>query len=267
MSAFLFSLSSFLPALVAWVLFVCAVMLYAAQGARDSRQKLGEVDSKQKPASAGVSADAKALADKSAGTQETGKEKPNTHLLSLVPHLLFGMLAWIAVWFRVAYAGFLTVTQYHIWSQSAFTRPLLSTPLDPEKSVGIAQQFPWLFDTRLGYFIFYSWGRFWLGAVLSIGVALCFWWFLRILERRNGRFFLPGETDVGLLTALLVGWPNIVIFIPLVFLGVIVVSLVRLLAFRERYTTLGWPFFIAAAVTLIWGSRLVELLNLGVLRV
>ena len=234
MESFTFSLVSFLPSLVFWALLALAAFRYAAV----------IVDSRQK--------------------QETSKRTLYTRLSSLVS---IRALARTAVWFRIAYAAALTVLQYYIWSQAPLTRLLLGTPLKPESSVGIARDLPWLFDTRIGYFLFYSWGRFWLSAILSVGVALAFWWFLRALQRHNGGFFLPGETDIGLLTALLVGWPNVVVFLPLVFLGVVVVSLARLIVFRERLTTLGWPLLAAAAATLIWGSRLVEFLRLTVLRV
>lgn len=177
----------------------------------------------------------------------------------------FSSLAKSALWFRILYAVLLTAAQYYIWAQDPFARSFLSMPA--RAPGGVVTRMPWLFDTTFGYFLFYSWGRFWLGAVLSIGAALLFWSFLRVLRRKNQRFFIEGEPELGFLAALTVGWPNFVVFVPLLFIAVVGVSLVRLAVFREAYTTLGWPFLAAAAATLLWGPRLVDLFHLAALRV
>ncbi len=148
--------------------------------------------------------------------------------------------------FRVFYAILLTVSQYYIWSKQEFTKFLVDSP---------------------GYFIFYSYGRFWLNVFIAVGVAFAFYLFLKFLKKYQERFFEEGETELGFLTALIVGWPNFVIFIPLVFISVVLISLFRRLVLKEVYTTLGWPFLIAVLITLILGDRLIQILNLGVLRI
>lgn len=175
-------------------------------------------------------------------------------------------LAWSFLIARCVYAAALTGLQYWLWSEDALTRRLLEMPAGATAS-GITKLFPSIFEASWGYFLFYSWGRFWLHALLSVGAALAFWWFLRALARHKERLFIAGETDIGLLTALVVGWPASVVLIPLLFVGVVVVSTLRFVLWRERYTTLGWPLLSAAAVTMWWEPTLVTIAGLAVLRV
>jgi hypothetical protein len=170
--------------------------------------------------------------------------------------------------FRVGFALFLTYGQYYVWSQSTLTQSLLHSPLDPATMpFWLVRAFPWIFNTDLGYLFFYSWGRFWLNALLSIAVAALFFWYLRMLERRNARFFEEGEPELGFLMALLVGWPDIVVFVPFVFLAVVLTSVFRGTVLRQPLTTLGWPFLIAALVTLTCGGLILDVCGLVVLAV
>jgi hypothetical protein len=173
----------------------------------------------------------------------------------------------LAVSFRMLYAAFLTIGQYLIWSENAFTKSFLDAPLGASIPVPMIQKLPWLFDSRLGYFLFYSWGRFWLNVVLSVGIAWVFWFFLKLLKKYRERFFEEGEMELGFLCCLIVGWPQVVIFVPLVFVLVVLISVFRSLFLKESYTTLGYPFLTAAFLTFLIGGGLIELFNLGVLKI
>ncbi|MGC9610689.1 MAG: hypothetical protein ABSE68_00460 [Minisyncoccia bacterium] len=155
----------------------------------------------------------------------------------------------LAVWvigFRFFYALILTLGQYFVWNEDQFGKLFLKQPNN--------------------YFIFYSWERFWLDAVLSAVIAFLFWFFLKALQKKESRFFCPGETELGLALTIAVGWPDCVIFIPLTFLLVVLFSLFRMIFLKESYTTIGWPFIFAAALTLISGSAVLSSLGLlGVL--
>lgn len=145
---------------------------------------------------------------------------------------------------RILYAVFLTSNQYRIWSQDEMAKFLLDTP---------------------GYLLFYSYGRFWLNVFIAIGLAFVFYLFLKFLKKYQERFFEEGEPELGFLTALIVGWPNFVIFIPLIFISVVLISIFRGIVLKKAYTTLGWPFLLAAFLTLVWGNWLIQVFNLGVL--
>lgn len=146
--------------------------------------------------------------------------------------------------FRILYAALLTISQYYTWSQNKFT-----------------QLFP------SSYFFFYSYGRFWLNVLISIAVAFIFYLFLKFLQKHRERFFEQGEAEFGFLSALIVGWPNFVIFLPLVFVSVVLLSIFRRVFLKEFYTTMGIPFLLAALIVLISGNQIVNILGLGVLKI
>ena len=158
----------------------------------------------------------------------------------------FKSLIVVAAAIRIFYAVFQTAAQYYAWSQDALAKLLLNSPR---------------------YFWFYAYGRFWLNAFIAIGVAFAFYLFLKFLKKRQDRFFEEGETELGFLAALFVGWPNFVIFVPLVFVSVVLFSILRGIVLKEAYTTLGWPFLLAVIFNFNLGSRLIQIFHLGVLRI
>lgn len=182
--------------------------------------------------------------------------------------LTYKFLIWLVIGFKVFYAAIETFSQYYVWSSSAFTKLLLDQNIIDfnivKSSIG---KLAWIFDNRFGYFIFYSWGRFWVGIIVSLIAALLFYLFLVFLKKHKERFFEEGETELGFLLALMVGWSNFIVFLPLVFLSVILVSIFRRLVFKEMYTTLGAPFLLAAFIVLLFGNYLVNILGLSALRV
>jgi hypothetical protein len=179
------------------------------------------------------------------------------------------VLAAAALCFRIAYAAVLSLVQYYLWSQSELTKYLISLPLSSEVPLPafLRNNLSFLLDSRWGYFLFYSWGRFWLNAALSIAVAFIFYAFLKALKKYNERFFYEGETELGFLLALIVGWPEITLFVPVTFLSVIFISIFRLIYLKEAYTTLGSPMILSTFFLLAYGSKLVEIFKLAFLRV
>ena len=76
-------------------------------------------------------------------------------------------------------------------------------------------------------------------------------------EKYRERFFEEGELDLGFLSALLIGWPNFVVFVPLVFLSVVIIAVFRRVFLKELYTTLGLPMLLATLLVLAFGDFLV----------
>ena len=173
-----------------------------------------------------------------------------------------------AVWVRIGYAGLLSVLQYYAWANfGKMGESFLNAPLGSSIPVPFIQQFPGLFNHPLGYFLFYSYGRFWLNALISLLVAWAFYKFLFVLKRYNGRFFEEGETELGYLMALIVGWPAFTVFVPLIFVFVVLVSLFRLIVFKETLTTLGWAFICATLVASLYGNAFLSLLGWSALKI
>jgi hypothetical protein len=169
--------------------------------------------------------------------------------------------------FYAAFGILLTYGQYWIWDQTEFTRIFLSSPLEREALEPIFKSFFWMFDHKLGYFMNYVLGRFWLELFISVGLAYFFYALLRLVRRHREEFFLEGETELGLLAALTAMWPNFVIFLPAVFLLVILFSIFRQVWYKESFTTLGYPFLVAGFITLLLGDFLIKILNLTFLKV
>ncbi len=171
--------------------------------------------------------------------------------------------------FRVFYAGIVSIMQYYVWSGDEFTKALVNSPISSEVPLSdfFHKNLSFILDSRLGYFVFYAWGHFWVNVLLIITMSSVFYIFLKALKKYSDRFFNEGELELGFILALVVGWPNFIIFIPLVFIAVIFVSIFRGLYFREAYTTLGVPMLIATPTTMIFGSYLIKLLQLTVFRI
>ena len=173
-----------------------------------------------------------------------------------------------AITFKVLYALLSSVAQYYVWSVSALSKALLDTPLSENVPPSIVTElFPSIFAGNQGYFFFYAYGRFFINLFLALGLAFAFWAFLRLLRKHKDRFFEEGETELGLLCALIVGWPNFLVFIPVVFVSIVVISITRGIFLKEAYTTMGLPFLLAAFICLIAGDWLIRVLNLGVFRI
>jgi hypothetical protein len=169
--------------------------------------------------------------------------------------------------FRIAYAALLTTLQYFSWAAGGLGALFLKESLDASLPIPFVHSLPWIFGSRFGYFIFYSILHFWINVVLSIFIAWLFYRFLILLKRHKERFFDVEETELGFLLALVVGWPTVTVFVPLIFLFVVIASLTRLIVFKEAYTTLGWPFILAATATLLFGDFLLIATGLSVLSV
>lgn len=189
-------------------------------------------------------------------------EREKRPLVGFFERCSYRLLAWVAIGFHVVYAGISTTGQYLVWKASAFTSSFLQFPVGEQVASPVAQWLPFLFKGPLGYFLFYSWGHFWIIAILSIAVALLFRLYLRALEKRNERFFYPGEVGLGFLCALVLGWPRVILFIPVFFLCVLAFSLFRTLVAKTPYTTLGYPFLIGVVLTIPLWKWLYDFLKL-----
>lgn len=185
-------------------------------------------------------------------------------LPALFRFITYKRLIWSAIFFKIIFAGVLTTLQYLIWKGGGLGRLFLHEGLSSTLPIPLVHLFPWIFKSTFGYFIFYSLQRFWLNVFLALFISWLFYRFLILLKTYKERFFDEGEVELGYLMALIVGWPFFILFVPIGFLFVVVISVFRLLFFKEAYTTLGWPFIWATLLTLLFGSVLLPLFGLTV---
>lgn len=161
----------------------------------------------------------------------------------------FFVLAILTIGFRLLYAVLLTASQYYIWSRQEFTKFLLP-PTQPIK-----------------YFVQYSFTHFWIGTLISIGAAIIFYLFLRLLWKYQQRFFEKDEIVFGFLMTLIIGWPNFVVFAPLAFVLTILISLIRTLILGNVYTDLYPSLILAGLLVSLLGDKIVDILGLTALRI
>lgn len=122
----------------------------------------------------------------------------------------------IATWYAL-HAILLTTLQWRTWSENSFTRLLLELPLPREVPLPILLEYARpLLEQAGGYFAFYSLGRFWTPAILSVLAALIWWGMLRLTRVAKLTVFSEEDTTLALVAALIVGWPRIIVFVPLV---------------------------------------------------
>jgi hypothetical protein len=183
------------------------------------------------------------------------------------PRPRFKKLAFWTIGFKFFYAAIMTAGQYFIWSEDQFSKLFLNQPLKIPTGTSLLEHIPLFSGSKLGYFLFYSWGHFWLNAIWSLVIALAFWFFLKALEKKESRFFYPGETELGFVLTLAVGWPNFVVFLPLAFIAMVLVSIFRMVFLKESYTTLGWPFILAAIAAFIFGQAILGSLDWELLKI
>lgn len=160
---------------------------------------------------------------------------------------LFARLIIATICFRIAFAALKTWLQHYAWASDAMGKLLLP----PTQSITV--------------FARYAWTHFWINALLSIVVGLLMFVLLRALQKKNDRFFEEGEVELGALMAFVVGWPHFVIFFPLVFIFVVLFSIVRGIALKEPFTTLGMPLIAAAIVALVVALQVIPFLHLSAL--
>jgi hypothetical protein len=107
-----------------------------------------------------------------------------------------------------------------------------------------------------GYFIYYSWNHFWKEAILSIILSLIFYGTILLLRHWKRTLFRDYEAEFGLLMVLLVGWPQMIFFIPLVLIIALILSIFNWFYKKEAMCSLFWPFILSAATLLIFSTQL-----------
>jgi hypothetical protein len=182
------------------------------------------------------------------------------------------IVLWSSVAAKIIYSLLLSIAQYYIFASNAFTKELLNSPMDAKVPLTFFMQpFSQFLKGHLGYFLYYSWGRFVLGTVLAIICASVFYIFLKLLEKYNPRFFKEGEVKVGFIVSLLVGWPWFIVLIPATFIVTILISIFKKIFFKDVYTTIGMPILVAGIIltvtTYFFSHMLFETFDLLVLKV
>jgi hypothetical protein len=185
---------------------------------------------------------------------------------------LWSVIAAISL-FHASLAAFWTVKQFEVWNTHELTRILLSLPADSAilphtEAFNVAAQM--LFKgSPNGYFLYYSYGRFWVHALLSVGIPFALFGFLRLIlalvikEKKIG----IRELQLFLSGMLMAGWPGSIVFLvwyTLVLLVCSASSALFLRKFSVRFPAV-LPVIIGVALTLLSASWVIGALGLRAL--
>ncbi len=170
-----------------------------------------------------------------------------------VKDISFKKLIVITFGLNIFYGLFVSWGQYYVWANSSsdFLRALVNLPLPKETPM---QYFEWirpLFENHLGYFLYYSFGRFWLYILISFLISGALYYLFKLWESHYGNFTENGP-ELLLVLMLISGWPSILILIPLGFIFSILLSAVSY-AMGKKVIKIEPAFIIATFITLIFG--------------
>jgi hypothetical protein len=166
--------------------------------------------------------------------------------------------------YYILYPLFLTLGQYYIWQSNEFTKLLLEQPLSRDVAViFLFKPLRFLFDTELGYFVHYALGRFWLGSLITIVSSYILFGVLRLVQKYRGGF-TSDEIIFYLIAALIVQWPQVLIFTVLALVFAVVHSIINTVRKIEE-TSLAPALVLAFIATYFFGLMPIDILNLRVL--
>ena len=144
----------------------------------------------------------------------------------------------VALLLGTGIASFLTHAQHFAWTATEIGK-LFLPPVQP-----------W------SYFVGYVGLRFWLPFGLATLSAGLWYGFARLIRSRSERYLAEGELELTTLMIFAVGWPGVVVLMPVTGIFLVLVSLTRKILFKQELTTLGLPFILGALMTVIYAEQI-----------
>lgn len=172
---------------------------------------------------------------------------PNRKYLLFLKKIKTINLVYILVGLSILFNSLLSILQYFVWHISPISRFLLP-PFTP-----------------INYFLGYIFFHFWLAGLLVFVLSLAFYFLLKLIKKYRDDVVSSEELFLILLSGLLVGWPNFIIFVPLFFLLALIYSSVNLLVFKREKNSLLQPLIFSLIIVFFTGSYLIKLLYLSAL--
>lgn len=183
--------------------------------------------------------------------------------VSIFARVSWGRLVAITIALHLGYAAFLTWGQYVVWKNNEFTKIFLTEPISPDVPLPII--FEWArpyFERPLGYFAFYSFGRFFSGLLALFTVTGLLVLFLKIRARYRPINFAENDISAIALAVLISGWPGVIVLVPLGFLCAIAISLCARIFYGIERIYLPPAFLLVAPIALTFGVPILEFFDL-----
>jgi hypothetical protein len=165
----------------------------------------------------------------------------------------FWLLVWLLVAFDILMAALKSIVQYWVWDQSSLTHVINNLPLKKLDLTWFGN-LPIFTVYRHGYYLFYIWNNFWRTTFLTFLAAFIIYFIFLALKKYKQKLFADKEAETGLLFALLIGWPQVIFFLPLVFVIALIFILINLITKRGATCHLFWPFAISTAIIFIFSG-------------
>lgn len=182
-------------------------------------------------------------------------------------NISYQRLVAVAVGIHLLYGAVATFGQYRAWATANdITRALFSAPLSAE--VPLPAYLEWsrfLFEYPHGYFVFYSFGHFFLSTIALLIIVGLFLLFLVVRSRTHPINFREGDISMIVLAMLIAGWPGVLVLLPIGFVFAVVWSGIARFRYGIRRTPLSPAFLLAAPVALLFANTILSAINLATL--
>lgn len=183
---------------------------------------------------------------------------------SWVGNISYRWLVAVAIGIHLLYGAVATIGQYRAWATANdITRALFSAPLSAE--VPLPVYLEWsrtLFEYPHGYFVFYSFGHFFLSTIALLIIVGLFLLFFVVRSRTHPINFREGDISMIVLAMLISGWPGVIVLLPIGFICAVLLSLVARAAYGVERTPLPPAFLLAAPLALLLAPQILATLNL-----
>lgn len=170
----------------------------------------------------------------------------------------FWLPIWLLVGFDILMAALKSAAQYWVWDQSGLTHVMNNLPLKKLDLTWFGN-LPIFTAYQHGYFLFYIWNNFWRTTLLSIIAAFIIYFIFIALRKYKSTLFLEKEAEAGLLFALIIGWPQVIFFLPVIFIIAAIFSVFKAACKRGAACNLFWPFAFSTAVIIIFSGQLADI--------
>jgi len=170
-------------------------------------------------------------------------------------------LLWFTAGFDLLYAAALTYGNYYLWQQSPFDRILLHQPLNSETPLfGILKIFSFAQHLSGGYFIFYTFTRYWLPLVSLAVLGLAFFLLLSAVRKFRPEILDQNDLLLALIMSIIAGWPTFIIFLPLAFAIMLLYAIFNQLVLKRQRSDLGSALLAAGLLIIIAAPFLAKFL-------
>lgn len=183
---------------------------------------------------------------------------------SWVGNISYRWLVVIAIGIHLLYGAVATFGQYRAWATANdVTRALFSAPLSAE--VPLPAYIEWsrfLFEYPHGYFVFYSFGHFFLSTIALLIIVGLFLLFLVVRSRTHPINFREGDISMIILAMLISGWPGVIVLLPIGLVTAVLLSIIARVVYGVERTPLPPAFLIAAPFALLLAPQILATIHL-----